>query len=129
MAVSSVTESASQIQTDYLKLLVTQLQNQNPLEPLNNNEMASQLAQLSQLGQIESLNSKFSDVLSTAERSSASSLVGKKVAFSNTTGSGSTETLTGTVSEVQESDGDISLLVGGYKVGLSDLLAVGGTAE
>ena len=124
MAVSSVTESASQIQTDYLKLLVTQLQNQNPLEPLDNNQMASQLAQLSQLGQIESLNSKFSDVLTTVERSYASSLVGKKVAFSNKTG-----TLTGTVSEVQKSDGEMYLLVGGYKVGLDDVLAVGGTAE
>ncbi len=48
MSTSAVT-SSSKIQTDYMKLLVTQLQNQNPLEPLDNNEMASQLAQFSQL--------------------------------------------------------------------------------
>ena len=32
--------SASSIQMDYMKLLITQLQNQNPLEPMDNNEMA-----------------------------------------------------------------------------------------
>ena len=34
MAVSAVTKSASDIQMDYMKILVAQLQNQNPLEPL-----------------------------------------------------------------------------------------------
>jgi len=55
--------SASSIQADYMKLLVTQLQNQNPLEPLDNNEMASQLAQFSQLQQLESMNSNFESFL------------------------------------------------------------------
>ncbi|MCD6175181.1 MAG: flagellar hook capping protein, partial [Planctomycetes bacterium] len=34
---------------DYLKLLVTELQNQNPLEPMEQKDMAAQLAQFSQL--------------------------------------------------------------------------------
>jgi len=81
MAVSSVTGSASQIQMDYMKILVAQLQNQNPLEPLDNNEMASQLAQLSQLGQIESLNSSFSAVMANTQRSYANSLIDRNVTF------------------------------------------------
>ena len=81
MADSSAIQSASSIQADYMKLLVTQLQNQNPLEPMDNNQMASQLAQLSQLGQIEQLNTKFSDVLATSQKSYANSLVGKEVSF------------------------------------------------
>ena len=79
-SVSSVA-SASDIQMDYMKLLITQLQNQNPLEPLSNNEMASQLAQFSSLQQLESMSSSFADVLVTIKRSYANSLLGKNVTF------------------------------------------------
>ncbi len=73
--------SANNIQMDYMKVLVAQLQNQNPLEPLNNNEMASQLAQFSQLQQLESMNSNFAQILAITNRSYANSLIGKEVTF------------------------------------------------
>jgi len=73
--------SASQIQMDYMKLLISQLQNQNPLEPMDNNQMASQLAQFSQLSQLEGMNSSFADVLNTTNRNYANSLIDKKVTF------------------------------------------------
>jgi flagellar basal-body rod modification protein FlgD len=66
---------------DYMKVLITQLQHQNPLEPLDNNEMASQLAQFSQLQQLESMNSNFAKVLAITNRSYANSLIGKEVTF------------------------------------------------
>lgn len=80
MPLSEIT-TASSIQTDYMKLLITQLQNQNPLEPLDNNEMASQLAQFSQLQQLETMNTSFSEVLTTAQRNYANSLLDKTVTF------------------------------------------------
>ncbi|MHC4543195.1 MAG: flagellar hook assembly protein FlgD [Planctomycetota bacterium] len=73
--------SATNIQMDYMKVLITQLQHQNPLEPLDNNEMASQLAQFSQLQQLESMNSNFAKVLAITNRSYANSLIGKEVTF------------------------------------------------
>ena len=73
--------SSTNIQMDYMKVLVAQLQNQNPLEPLNNNEMASQLAQFSQLQQLESMNSNFAQILAITNRSYANSLIGKEVTF------------------------------------------------
>jgi len=78
---TSAVASSSKIQTDYMKLLVTQLQNQNPLEPMNNDQMASQLAQFSQLEQLESMNSNFAKVLETAEHNYANSLLDKNVTF------------------------------------------------
>lgn len=81
MSEVSPTVSATSIQMDYMKLLIAQLQNQNPLEPLDNNEMASQLAQFSQLQQLESMNTSFSEVLSLTNRSYANSLLGKNVTF------------------------------------------------
>ncbi len=96
----SAVSSASKIQMDYMKLLVTQLQNQNPLEPLDNNEMASQLAQFSQLAQLESMNSSFAGVLATLQRTYANSLIGKDVEFAVETDTGEESTMSGTVEQV-----------------------------
>jgi flagellar basal-body rod modification protein FlgD len=77
----STTNTASSIQMDYINLLVAQLQNQNPLEPMDNNEMASQLAQFSQLQQLETMNASFTEVLTATQRSYANSLLDKTVTF------------------------------------------------
>lgn len=99
-SVSSIA-SASDIQMDYMKLLVTQLQNQNPLEPLDNNEMASQLAQFSSLQQLESMNLSFADVLVTINRSYANSLLGRNVTFyARDEMSGALDKVIGTVDSV-----------------------------
>ncbi|MHC4692130.1 MAG: flagellar hook assembly protein FlgD [Planctomycetota bacterium] len=93
--------SASSIQMDYMKVLITQLQNQNPLEPLDNNEMASQLAQFSQLQQLESMNSNFAQILEITNRSYANSLIGKEVTFfTQDTDTGELVQKKGTVNEV-----------------------------
>jgi len=81
MSSVSTINTSTDIQADYLKLLIAQLQYQNPLEPLDNNEMATQLAQFSQLQQLESMSTNFAEVLATTNRSYASSLLDKKVTF------------------------------------------------
>jgi len=81
MSTVSTISTATNIQTDYIKLLIAQLQYQNPLEPLDNNEMASQLAQFSELQQLESMNTSFADILAISNRSYANSLLGKNVTF------------------------------------------------
>ncbi len=107
MSASSIV-TASDIQMDYMKLLITQLQNQNPLEPLDNNEMASQLAQFAGLSQLESMNSQlgtmntsFVDVLAATNRTYANSLLGKNVTFySEDETAGELVKMTGTVESV-----------------------------
>jgi flagellar basal-body rod modification protein FlgD len=117
--------AASDIQMDYMKLLVVQLQNQNPLEPLDNKEMASQLAQFSQLQQLETMNSNFARILASVERSYANSLIGKQVLFPVQAETGMTETQSGVVEQVyNDVDGEILLGVGSYTVGLEDVLSV-----
>jgi len=87
--------SASKQQLDFMTLLVTQLQNQNPLEPMDNQQMAAQLAQFSQLqlteemnGNIETMNSTMEDMNTSfqgamlmAELDFAQSMLGKEVSF------------------------------------------------
>ncbi len=121
----SATNTASNIQMDYMKLLITQLQNQNPLEPLDNNEMASQLAQFSQLQQLESMNTSFAKVLATTELTYANSLIGKEVSFKLETDTGATDITSGIVEQVYNNvDGEIFLRVGDYMFGLENVISV-----
>lgn len=125
MGTISPINSASDIQMDYMKLLIAQLQNQNPLEPLDNDQMASQLAQFSQLQQLESMNSSFAEVLVNSERTYASSLIGKEIQFNIETDTGDVEMTSGVVERVFNNvDGEIALSVGNYAVGVDDIISV-----
>jgi len=117
--------SASQIQMDYMKLLVTQLQNQNPLEPMDNNQMASQLTQFSQLEQLESMNSNFAKVLEITEDNYANSLLGKEISFIGETESGAADIISATVEQVyKDTDGTFVLSAGNYTLGVESVLSV-----
>ena len=125
MSSISATSTASNLQMDFMKLLITQLQNQNPLEPLDNNEMASQLAQFSQLQELESINSNFAKVLTTAERNYANSLIGKEISYKLENQTGSGDVTNGIVEEVYNNiDGKIILVVGNHPLGVEDIISV-----
>ena len=122
---SSAINTASNIQMDYMKLLVTQLKNQNPLEPMDNNEMASQLAQFSQLQQLESMNSNFAKVLAGTERNYANSLIGKEISFASEDETGSQDITSGIVEEVINNvDGEIILVTADQAVALEGVISV-----
>ena len=70
------------IQSDFLQLLVAQMQNQNPLQPMDNLEFTSQLAQFSALEQATNTNKLLQQMAQTlGSRSSIDpvSLIGKEV--------------------------------------------------
>lgn len=73
--------TAGEMRTDYMNLLITQLRNQNPLDPMSNADMASQLAQLSQLEQMENMSRTFQQVLQAVQRDQATGMIGKLVSF------------------------------------------------
>ncbi len=124
MATEGIT-SASDIQMDYMTLLVTQLQNQNPLEPMDNQDMAAQLAQFSQLQQLETLNTSFSQVLESVQYDYASSLIGKQVSYETTADDGTTTTVTGEVAGVGTGmEGEITVTVDNQIVNLSDITSI-----
>jgi len=122
---SSAINSASDIQMNYMKLLITQLQNQNPLEPMDNNDMAAQLAQFSQLQQLETMNSSFADILSTTERNYANSLIGKEISFASENEAGTRDITSGIVEEVINNiDGQTVLVTGNNTIALEDVISV-----
>ncbi len=91
----STITSAGQQKLDFMTLLVTEMQYQNPLEPMDNQQMASQLAQFTQLELTEGmndnigtmnetmskLNSSFEGAMVVAQMDYAKSLLGKTVEF------------------------------------------------
>jgi flagellar basal-body rod modification protein FlgD len=82
------TISSAQATDEFLTLLVTQLQNQDPLEPVGQEDFVAQLAQFSTLSGIEQLNGSFesmlqqqSDLIRLQELSVGSSLIGQRVTY------------------------------------------------
>ncbi|AEJ14333.1 flagellar hook assembly protein FlgD [Pseudomonas shirazica] len=66
----------------FLQLLVTQMKNQNPLDPQENGEFVAQLAQFSSLESMQSLNDSVTSIaagLQSSQALQASSLVGRNV--------------------------------------------------
>ncbi len=71
---------------EFLKLLVAQMNNQNPLEPQDNTEFIAQLAQFSSVEGIENLNASVDDMagnLRSSQALQASSMVGRSVIVPN----------------------------------------------
>jgi len=67
---------------DFLKLLMAQMKNQNPLEPINNQEFVAQLTSFSSLEQLENLNQNVSasvQLQKSQSNAAAMSLIGKKI--------------------------------------------------
>jgi flagellar basal-body rod modification protein FlgD len=79
---SLTSDSATDLQTTFLTLLVTQLQNQDPTNPMDSSQMTSQLAQISTVSGISNLNTSLQSLatqLNTSQQLQAGSLVGQGV--------------------------------------------------
>lgn len=99
----------------FLKLLVYQLRYQNPLEPLGDQELATQLAQFSTLEGIQNLNKSMVSLLLIQ----AGNLVGKTVTLKDGT--------EGVVSGVVLRDEVVYVLLGDSAYPVTDLAGVEGT--
>jgi flagellar basal-body rod modification protein FlgD len=80
---------------DFLKILITQLQNQDPTNPMEDKEFISQMASFSTLEQMTNMSKEFSELAGILNSSEASSLLGKTVAVQD-----GAELLYGVVKEV-----------------------------
>src|SRR4051794_39894408 len=66
---------------DFLKLLVAQMKNQDPMAPTDNTAFVTQLAQFSQLDNSQQLNQNISDMLLLQGLTQGTNLIGKTVTY------------------------------------------------
>jgi flagellar basal-body rod modification protein FlgD len=81
-ALTAAAGTSADSEQRFLKLLVTQLNNQDPLNPLDNAQLTSQLAQMSTVSGIEKLNSAFQSLLAQSGSSQvlqSANLIGRTV--------------------------------------------------
>ena len=64
---------------DFLKLLITQLSNQDPTSPMENTEFISQMAQFSSLEQMTNMSTSFAKMASLINSQEATATLGKTV--------------------------------------------------
>lgn len=97
---------------DFMKILITQLQHQDPLNPMQDKEFIAQMASFSSLEQMTNLNKSFDTFVKSSEKSQfigLSQLVGKQVEWQKTTEENE-ETIVsqgkGSIQSVQFTDGE-----------------------
>jgi flagellar basal-body rod modification protein FlgD len=117
----------------FMKLLVSQLQNQDPINPQSNEDFIAQLAQFSSLEQMTNLNDAFlgltllqqSNAL-MAQLTDSSSLIGQTVHY---TDPATSEAKSGTVDSVKIEEGLAILNIDGADVPLMNVTEITGGSE
>jgi flagellar basal-body rod modification protein FlgD len=117
---SSSNASDALDQNEFMQLLLAEMQNQDPLDPMDGTAFFNQLAQLSLLEQMYTLNTTMSTDQQQQQIANASDLLGRTVSATGSDGSA----VSGTVQGLTISDGNVSLDINGTNVSLSDVTSV-----
>jgi flagellar basal-body rod modification protein FlgD len=126
---ASATAQADPLGKDaFFKMLIAQMRNQDPLNPMDGTAFAAQLAQFSSLEQLTNLNEalnvqnmNFTNLLNAQ----TVNLIGKEITANQKDAKTSeTTTVTGEVTAVQFKEGSIYLTVNDKEISFSDVTAV-----
>jgi flagellar basal-body rod modification protein FlgD len=90
---------------DFINLLITQLKNQDPMQPMKNEDLLQQVSQIGTLQSQNALQQSLSDMVLQNQISNASSMIGRKVAGLDGTG----EEISGVVTTVRVVDKQVVL--------------------
>ena len=105
---------------DFLKLLVTQLQHQDPMNPMDDKDFMGQMAQFSSLEQITNLVTATETMGFSSQVTQSVSLIGHQVGFTREDGT----TGQGTATSVAIEDGKILITVGSEQVAPGNITSV-----
>jgi len=118
---SSSSSAAAKASVDYnsfLKLLVTQMQNQDPTAPMDATQYVSQLATFSSVEQSVQMNAKLETLIANSSLSQAEGWIGRTLTNSDGTVSGVVKSVTiqstGMLAELE--DGKTMLIGQGVKI-------------
>jgi flagellar basal-body rod modification protein FlgD len=107
-------------QQDFLKLLVAQMTQQDPLNAKTDLEMIPQMVSFTQLEQSKSMQADIASLRADQRLLQANALLGRTVEIQD----GTTPGVTGQVTAVQMEEGTPKLVVNGHRYDLGDLLSI-----
>jgi flagellar basal-body rod modification protein FlgD len=111
---STTSKSGSSLgKDDFLKLLVTQLQSQDPMKPMDDKEFISQMAQFTSLEQMQNMNTSI-------QMTQATAYIGKQVTWDNDQG----VEQTGIVKSVRMVNGEPKIIVKDQSLALTKITSV-----
>lgn len=90
---------------DFIKMMITQLQNQDPLDPEKNQDLLAQMSQIGQLQSSTQLQDSLKGLVLQNNIGAAGNLMGKMVQGLDENGA----SLSGLVTSVRVQDGDVQL--------------------
>jgi flagellar basal-body rod modification protein FlgD len=114
---TSTTGTSSLDFDSFLQLLATELQYQDPTDPVSNTEYISQMAQMSSLLQVQNISASI-------EASQAYSMIGKTVTYEVVDSTGAATAASGTVQSVITSSDGVYLKIDDALVNLSSVVMV-----
>lgn len=103
---------------DFLRILLTQLQNQDPISPIEDREFIAQLAQFSSLEQMTNLSKEFSSLSQSINATQLYQLLGKQVQIQT-----SNQSIDGVVSSIT-TGGNPQIEVGGNYYDPADIIKI-----
>ena len=111
-------------QSDFLKLMTTQLQNQDPFAPMENAEFIAQMAQFTSLEQTKEMSTDLQQLRQSYSLTQGTALMGKPVKVA--TGEKENQVFTnGIVTDLKvNKDGDVSVILNGQTYDLDSVIEV-----
>lgn len=130
-AQTSTSGQSSLGKDEFLTLMIKQMQQQDPLNPMDNQAMVAQMAQFSSVEQMSNLNDNFSNANTIAQFMDSTSLLGKEVAILDPGSSpDSPQVLESKVLSVSFTNtGPLLTLENGMNATVEDLMRVGEPTE
>ncbi|GAB4452952.1 MAG: flagellar hook assembly protein FlgD [Anaerolineae bacterium] len=120
-SVPKATDAAISLGEDaFMKLLLAQMRNQDPLKPMEDKDFIAQLAQFNSLNQLTQMSKTLDELVKSQSLSQGSALIGKTVSGLSSDGS----VITGVVSALQMSGGSVTLEVDGKQIPLNNVHSV-----
>jgi flagellar basal-body rod modification protein FlgD len=101
----------------FLTLMITELQNQDPLNPMDSAQILEQISQIREIGATTELQETLESVLLGQNLANASGLINKRITALTEAG----EQVQGTVERVSVAENKVALTVGGQRVPLSNV--------
>ena len=105
---------------DFLKLLVTQLQHQDPMNPMDDKDFMGQMAQFTSVEQLTNMATAIERMSTAGQSTQSIALIGKTVSWKKEDGTSGE----GIAKSVSFADGTITIAVGDAKITPAEIESV-----